>query len=341
MKKKVFYTSAFLLYIFAIIGIQWFESQSPDANIKSIGDAFWYAIVTLTTVGYGDFYPVTIAGKMIGLIVIIGSLGILGFLIGEITVRFNQYMEKKKTGFWGTNFKDHYIIIGWNEFAQKVTNQMIHAGQKVAIVSNSKADLDLINDLFPFDNVFALFADYSNIEAYRKVNISEAKRTFVNFNDDSETLVFTINLKQQYSKANFVVRCTNPSLKETFLNAGINHVIAQNEVASRLVASYLFEPHVATYTEDLIATSVKNDDSDILQYRINENCELVNTDYFDAFVRLKEEFNSVLIGIVKKDQILKNPKKGTTIDVDNYLIIIGSGDSKEQLENLFDRKEGE
>ena len=341
MRKKLIYLAAFVVYVLAILSIQWFESQSPNSNIKTVGDAFWYAIVTLTTVGYGDFYPVTLPGKIIGLLVIIGSLGILGFLIGEITVRFNQYMEKKKSGFWGTDFENHYVIIGWNEFAQKVVNQIIHAGQKVAIVTNSKTDLDLIADLYPSKDVFSLFADYSNIEAYQKVNVSQSKRVFVNFASDSETLVFVINLKKHYSQANVIVRCSNQSLKETFLNAGIDHVIAQNEVASKLVASYLFEPHVATYTEDLIATSVSEDDNDIQQYFITPECQFAGSDYMDAFLKLKVDFNAILIGLVQDGKIIKNPVKGTNVQANNYLILISSGDTKKALENFFGVKEGE
>ncbi|MBL4559715.1 MAG: hypothetical protein COC06_02720 [Bacteroidales bacterium] len=341
MKKKLIFFIAFLVYVLAILGIKFFEGQSPDSNIKTIGDAFWYAIVTLTTVGYGDFYPVTIAGKIIGLFVIIGSLGILGFVIGEVNVRFNQYMEKKKSGFWGSDFENHYIIIGWNEFGQKVASQILNAGQNVAFVTNTKSDLDLIADLYSSKNTFSLFADYSNIEALNKVNIESSKRIFVNFEDDSETLVFVINLKKRYPKANVVVTCFNPSLKETFVNAGIRHVIAQSEVASKLVASYLFEPHVAMYTEDLIATSVANEDSDIQQYIIKEECDFSGVEYMTSFMKLKLDYNAILIGMVKNGKVIKNPAKGTMIEVGDYLILISSGETKKNLEDFFGVKEGE
>ncbi|PKQ62740.1 hypothetical protein BZG02_11055 [Labilibaculum filiforme] len=341
MKKRLIFFVAFLVYVIAIFGIKYFEGQSADANIKTIGDAFWYAIVTLTTVGYGDFYPVTFAGKIIGLIVIIGSLGVLGFLIGEVTVRFNQYMEKKKSGFWGSDFENHYIIIGYNEFGQKVASQMVHAGQKVAFVTNTKSDLDLIADLYSSKNTFSLFADYSNIEALNKVNIDRAKRIFVNFDDDSETLVFVINLKKRFPKANVVVTCLNPSLKDTFVNAGIVHVIAESEVASKLVASYLFEPYVAMYTEDLIATSFADEDTDIQQYVIEEDCDFSGEEYITAFMKLKMDYNAILIGMVKAGQLIKNPTKGTRIETGDYLILISSGEAKISLEKFFGVKEGE
>ena len=56
------------------------ESRSPDANIKTGGDALWWAIVTITTVGYGDFYPVTSLGRITGFFVMVSGIGIIGAL---------------------------------------------------------------------------------------------------------------------------------------------------------------------------------------------------------------------------------------------------------------------
>ena len=57
-----------------------FESQSPDANISTGGDALWYAIVTITTVGYGDRYPVTLAGRVTATFIMFMGVGIIGAL---------------------------------------------------------------------------------------------------------------------------------------------------------------------------------------------------------------------------------------------------------------------
>ncbi len=57
-----------------------FENRSPDANITSGGDALWWAIVTITTVGYGDFYPVTALGRVTGILVMFSGVGIIGAL---------------------------------------------------------------------------------------------------------------------------------------------------------------------------------------------------------------------------------------------------------------------
>jgi voltage-gated potassium channel len=56
------------------------ESRSPDANITSGGDALWWGLVTITTVGYGDFFPVTTIGRLTGAFVMFAGIGIIGAL---------------------------------------------------------------------------------------------------------------------------------------------------------------------------------------------------------------------------------------------------------------------
>jgi voltage-gated potassium channel len=68
-----------VLSVSSILVLQ-FESRSPDANILTGGDALWWAIVTITTVGYGDFYPVTALGRITGVFVMFSGVGIIGAL---------------------------------------------------------------------------------------------------------------------------------------------------------------------------------------------------------------------------------------------------------------------
>ena len=57
-----------------------FESRSADANIRTGGDAIWWGFVTITTVGYGDRFPVTTLGRLVGLFVMFAGVGIIGAL---------------------------------------------------------------------------------------------------------------------------------------------------------------------------------------------------------------------------------------------------------------------
>jgi voltage-gated potassium channel len=68
-----------VLTVASVLVLQ-FESKSPEANITTGGDALWYAIVTITTVGYGDFYPVTTAGRITAVFIMFMGVGIIGAL---------------------------------------------------------------------------------------------------------------------------------------------------------------------------------------------------------------------------------------------------------------------
>jgi voltage-gated potassium channel len=78
----VFITILLTMIVLTVAGtlVLQFESRSPDANITTGGDALWYSIVTITTVGYGDFYPVTAAGRITAIFIMFMGVGIIGAL---------------------------------------------------------------------------------------------------------------------------------------------------------------------------------------------------------------------------------------------------------------------
>jgi voltage-gated potassium channel len=78
-----------------------FESGSPDAKIITGGDAFWYAIVTITTVGYGDYYPVTAAGRITAMFIMFMGVGIIGALasiLASLLVGSSEAPEEEAPG---------------------------------------------------------------------------------------------------------------------------------------------------------------------------------------------------------------------------------------------------
>ncbi len=72
------------------------ESKSPNANITDASDAVWYTYVTITTVGYGDRYPVTNEGRLIGILIMTAGVGLFGTLSGFLANVFLSPGKKKK-----------------------------------------------------------------------------------------------------------------------------------------------------------------------------------------------------------------------------------------------------
>lgn len=81
-KKLLLAAAAAALYVLLLVLLTAVEKASPDANILSLPMALWYSLTTLTTVGYGDLYPVTLAGRTIGVVFQLMSVGLLTVLIG-------------------------------------------------------------------------------------------------------------------------------------------------------------------------------------------------------------------------------------------------------------------
>jgi voltage-gated potassium channel len=70
----------FIVLVTSSVLVLTYESKSPDANITTGGDALWYSMVTITTVGYGDFYPVTTGGRWAATFIMFSGVGIIGAL---------------------------------------------------------------------------------------------------------------------------------------------------------------------------------------------------------------------------------------------------------------------
>jgi voltage-gated potassium channel len=84
---------SFVLVVFSSIAILNCET-SPDANIKSASDALWWSIVTITTVGYGDFYPTTLLGRIIAAVLMTAGIGLFGTFTAYIASFFFHQEEE-------------------------------------------------------------------------------------------------------------------------------------------------------------------------------------------------------------------------------------------------------
>lgn len=77
-----------LMLEFGSVGMLELEAGKPGANIETASDALWYCIVTMATVGYGDRYPVTNPGRLLGSAIIVVGVGIFGTLTGFLANAF-------------------------------------------------------------------------------------------------------------------------------------------------------------------------------------------------------------------------------------------------------------
>ncbi|BCW71018.1 potassium channel family protein [Arthrobacter sp. NicSoilB8] len=77
--------SAMLLIYTVALSVLSFEKGAPNANITTMGDSLWWAIVTITTIGYGDFYPVTIPGRWAAAALMVGGFAVLSMVTAAVS----------------------------------------------------------------------------------------------------------------------------------------------------------------------------------------------------------------------------------------------------------------
>jgi voltage-gated potassium channel len=110
------------------------------------------------------------------------------------------------------------------------------------------------------------------------------------------------------------------------------------------LASYIYEPDVALFSEELIAFAHEDHEYDIKQFRVNEKNPFIGVPYEKAFFDLKKQCNVVLVGLVKtedgKRTLHKNPSGDIKIENGNYLMALMDRKGQNKLNLLFKTEEG-
>ena len=92
---KIYHVQRFLLVAFGLVSISSglipvLEKTSPEANILNFQDGVWWALVTVTSTGFGDFYPVTLGGRVIGVILMFSGIALFSVVIALIASYFSH-----------------------------------------------------------------------------------------------------------------------------------------------------------------------------------------------------------------------------------------------------------
>lgn len=82
-----------MLIYFAAVGIYYFENEAQPEHFTSVFDSLWWSIVTLTTVGYGDVYPITVGGRIFTFFILLIGLGIVAIPTGIISSSLTKAVE--------------------------------------------------------------------------------------------------------------------------------------------------------------------------------------------------------------------------------------------------------
>lgn len=300
----------------------------PD-TFKNPFNAFWYVMTTLTTVGYGDFYPVTVAGKGFAIFLYLFGIGLLSLVIGKIIDLFVSAKERRMSGKMDYPNGDHIIIIHWNKKAQSAIDELLGAGSMNEIV--------LIDDLdrMPLDHprVHFVSGDPASEDTLRKAGIERAKSAII-FGDvriddpsltDGKSLLISSSIERLAPEVHTTVEIMLEKHIHNFRHVNINDFIVSHDAVSRLaVRSALHEGSTEIYTQ--LLSSRFGDDL----YEIP--CDPTWVTYRNAFDALLKQGATLIanrgnLGInrILDDPIGQDPKLYVICNPETYAGIIKKG----------------
>jgi voltage-gated potassium channel Kch len=165
--------------IVGTLGFHYFESGT-NPNIDSLFDSFWWSIVTITTIGYGDVYPITVGGRLVALFLMFTGIGLLSVSTAGFAaylVRFDQ-IEQLRT--WG--LKRHVVICGLGRMGFLLATAFRKAGYPVVVLERDAANLRI--QACRNAGAIVLVANATDPEVLERARLNHARHLLIVCGDD-------------------------------------------------------------------------------------------------------------------------------------------------------------
>jgi voltage-gated potassium channel len=331
-KRFELFTLLFLLLFITVtagIAIYVFE-ETQNPSITTLFDAFYWALVTISTVGYGDITPVTQEGKAVSMFIIVSGIAMISFVTSVIVSAFSEKLDELKENrvIEELNRNDEFIIIcGYGQMTKMFLRQETDIDDAYVIIDK---DPERVKQALK-DGYRAIHDDASRHDVISKFNISFAHITVLCLtNSDVENIYISLNAKSLSRDIKVIARATDESMYKKFLLAGVDHVLTPSKVANIMLHTAINQP------------IMYNGIYAILTGKNIANMDEVHTHKHSKLVGKKlneidfKKYKILFIGIQKGQdgEFLFNPDISTIIEEDDILLMMGQKISVEHFKEI-------
>ena len=300
------------LFITMILGgiiLQWLET----GDISEGNNPFWWAIVTMTTVGYGDFSPETPEGRLFAVFIMFTGITLVSLLTASISSIFVAQKIREGKGLEKLNISDHIILCGWNSNADKLINS-IHQLNR----NQRSLDLVLVNELteeeitqlrsrFSKIKIHFVSGDFTQEETLQRAGVASADTVIVipnnlsndNNTHDEKTIFATLTIKSIDASIRVVAYLLDRENLTHLKRAEADEVVVSDDYSLNILASHIVDPGVPQLSSHLINA---NSDSRFLRKSIPSN--FVGKKYGELFDHYRDRNGALLIGLFYEDENL-------------------------------------
>ncbi|MGX9365441.1 potassium channel family protein [Desulfoplanes sp. PS50] len=213
---------------------------------RSMFEALWWSVVTISTVGYGDIVPMSIPGRLLGLLVMLSGIGLVSTLTGNLASLLVERHTKKRKGLLKVKLSGHVIIVGWNTHGYNLVKTLQDHREE------GTSGLVLVNTLLPEQrdelahkidmDVQFVAGTCANEAVATRAAPDKARVIFIlcpeNLDPaeaDQQNIYAALTMRSLAPKVPIYAEVMLSENREYLLRTGVDEVIARGELAGKLL----------------------------------------------------------------------------------------------------------
>lgn len=314
----------FVLMVGGVLGFMLIEHEN-------FLDALLTTVSAISTVGYSPPKPLSVEGKALAIVLILG--GVTGIAL-VISVMTEYFMEGQVHGVWErarvdraiARLNDHFIIVGFGRVGKEVARQLSEANRSFVIVDNN----DLAIEDARAAGYLYLQGDPSSNEVLMRLGVERAGGLIACADSDVLNVYVTLTARTMNPSLFIVARAAYADAEPKLYNAGANRVVSPYVMAGRQIAQIAVHPRLSDHLSFLF--DGKQIGVEIIEIRVEDMPSLAGR-------RIAEIHDSILSGafvlaIDREDERLEHISGEEIIRTGDRLLVVGSGASVQKLATI-------
>ncbi|MGI8746429.1 MAG: potassium channel family protein [Bryobacteraceae bacterium] len=295
-------------------------------------DAFYFTLITITTVGYNEMFGLSRAGRIFNSFLIFFGVTTLLLAIGGMTqtvieLELNQFFGKRRIKKMIDKLRDHYIVCGYGRVGRGAAAELQRADVPFIVVDKNEDKVERAIRA----GMLGVLADVSRDEALLEVGIMRAQGLIATLSSDADNLFLLLSAKGLKPELHVSARIAEEGSEQKFRRAGADFVFAPYDITGNRMAQALLRPHVFQF----IDFTTKN-----IGLNVGIEQVLVGGSGYGsqslADMQLRRELGVIVLAIRKADgNMLFNPPAEALIESGDYLVVMGESANLRKLEQLL------